>query len=199
VQLKPGEHVCVIHDGPDERNTELARYIRDGSQIGSTCLVALDEIDGAATLRELDAMPYPGTPIDHDSVRLLTTDNSMVDTERPLEATLRAWESQIEPTLTGGAATPRLAAEAGVWLPMTPDIDELLRNEELLSRFASRSSQTLLCLYDITRYGERIVSTLLQIHHKVILRGALLDNPYFVSAAEHREMRTAESTGCIDH
>jgi hypothetical protein len=47
-----------------------------------------------------------------------------------------------------------------------------------------RYHQVILCLYDIDRFGGGIVVDMLKTHPRVLLGGAVLENPFYLSPDE---------------
>ena len=83
----------------------------------------------------------------------------------------------------------RIAGEATWALRDPPTVDELMRYESELNRFAGRYPQTVLCLYDLDRFGAGILVDLLRTHPKLVVGGRVLENPYHLSPDEFAALK----------
>lgn len=53
VDLRAGDHLCALHDGPSERDEILVPYVREGLRSGDKCMVVVDRPDGTSLLGAL--------------------------------------------------------------------------------------------------------------------------------------------------
>lgn len=83
----------------------------------------------------------------------------------------------------------RIAGEATWALRDPPTVDELMRYESELNRFAGRYPQAVLCLYDLDRFGAGILVDLLRTHPKLLVSGRVLENPYHLSPDEFAALK----------
>jgi hypothetical protein len=61
--------------------------------------------------------------------------------------------------------------------------------ESELNRFAPQWPQTILCLYDLQKFGGGALLELLRTHPKLLLGGLLIDNPHYLSPDEYAASR----------
>ena len=90
----------------------------------------------------------------------------------------------MQSALQDGYPFVRLGAEAAWWMPQVPGMPEFIRYETELNRYAARHAQSILCLYDLTRYGAGVIVDLLRVHPIILLSGLVLENPYYLPPDE---------------
>jgi hypothetical protein len=98
----------------------------------------------------------------------------------------------LEEYVAGAAAegnVVRITGEGAWAFEGPPCTDELLDYESELNRFIGRYPQMILCLYDLSQVGGAILVDLIKTHHKLILGGMMLDNPYYLTPDEFRAAR----------
>ena len=79
---------------------------------------------------------------------------------------------------------PILLVIGGLMLGVVPGMPEFIRYETELNRYAAQHAQSILCLYDLTRYGAGVIVDLLRVHPIILLSGLVLENPYYLPPDE---------------
>jgi hypothetical protein len=84
-----------------------------------------------------------------------------------------------------------------------PGVDDLIEFEALVNYVILKYEDTVICAYDLSRFGASVVIDALRTHPVVILGGMLQENPFFVPPdqflLEIRERRSAGKTaGAVD-
>jgi hypothetical protein len=70
-----------------------------------------------------------------------------------------------------------------------PGADEFVEYESELNRYTTQYPQSILCLYDLERFGGGMMVDLIKTHPKLLLGGLLIDNPHYLSPDEFRATR----------
>jgi hypothetical protein len=101
------------------------------------------------------------------------------------EAMIEFWESRVGPAIKGGSFD--FARSTGE-VPLdvrTPHLrTAFFRYEAALEGFAPRYPQTLLCLYDLARFGGGFLVDILRTHPKLLMGGLILENPHYRPAGD---------------
>jgi hypothetical protein len=191
--LAPGDHVCAFYLGLEARDEVLLPYLAAGLEAGDKCICVLDAPDPSEVLARLG----PGLDVEaylasHQLEVRDSTDAYLRSGRFSVEETLAFWHEAVGTAVEGGRY--RFARSAGelTWaLGGLPDVvDELVRYEAELNRFASLYPQVILCLYDLERFGGGIVVDMLKTHPRVLLGGMVLENPHYLSPDEFLASRT---------
>jgi hypothetical protein len=181
VNLIPGDHLCAVYLGQQERDDILLPYLREGLRAGDKCIAIVDssplgdlrasigdkrEVDGYVASRQLELHTSDETYL-----------RSLPFTQ---EAMIEYWESTVGVTMRAGSYTfARALGEMPWYLRDAPARAEFFRYETELNRYAPRYPQAILCLYDLDRFGGGILVDLLRTHPKVLMGGLVLENPHF--------------------
>ena len=65
-----------------------------------------------------------------------------------------------------------------------PDTNELLHLEAEMRHFLPLYPQLMLCLYDLEHFGAELVSSVIKLHAKVLVRGMIVENPFYLTPDE---------------
>jgi hypothetical protein len=61
-----------------------------------------------------------------------------------------------------------------------PDEGELLHLEGEMRHFLALYPQVILCLYDVERFGGEIISSIVNLHPRVLMSGGIIvENPFY--------------------
>jgi len=184
--LTPGDHVCVFSRGQGERDQLLLPFLADGLSAGDKCLAVLDTSEPQEIL---DAIGPSAT--DHRSPDQLTVlasrDVYLGDHGFDMEGMLDFYAAE----LAGIAANPaygciRTAGEMTWALRDIPGVEDLLSYEARVNQVIADHPETAisLCLYDVDRFDGELIVGVLRTHPKVMLGGAIVDNPFYIEPAE---------------
>ena len=102
-----------------------------------------------------------------------------------MPAMLEYWRRGVESALAESRYRfVRVVGEMPRALVNKADLDEFLAYESELNRFAPCHPQTILCLYDLDRFGGKVFLTIMRTHPVVLLSGMVLKNPYYLDPDE---------------
>jgi hypothetical protein len=107
-----------------------------------------------------------------------------------------AWiEQQLQSGAAAGSRRIRLLAQMEWSLLDKPGVDDLLEYETRLNCVIPKYDDTVICTYDLAKFGAGVVIHALRTHPVVIIGGLLQENPFFVPPdqmlLEIRERRSA--------
>ncbi|MBV8949682.1 MAG: MEDS domain-containing protein [Actinobacteria bacterium] len=188
--LMPGDHICGFFFGVAERDEVLLPYLRKGIEAGHKCLCIVDasepstviaalgdgvDVDGAVSSRQLEVLPAgdaylrTGTFATEDMLNFL--------------------RDNVGRATTGGYHFARIAGETTWLFDDPPGADQFIDYEAEINRYAPEYPQSILCLYDLARFGGGMMVDLLKTHPKILLGGLLIDNPHYLTPDEFRATR----------
>lgn len=177
VELRAGDHVCAFYREQADRDDILLPFLREGLRAGQKCICVLESVSVGEVRDALG-----DTVADDDALELLTPEQSYLRGGAfSMPAMLDFWQQGVAATLAD-ARFPfvRVIGEMPRALTEKPDLDEFLLYESELNRFAPRYPQVIVCLYDLDRFGGRLLVDILRTHPLVLLGGAVLENPYYL-------------------
>jgi hypothetical protein len=181
VDLEAGDHLCAIYVGQQERDDIVLPYLRAGLRAGDKCIAIIDSSPLADVLASIGDEQEVGGYVASQQLEMHTADEAYLGT-RPFstEAMLAFWESTVGAALsTGSYGFARGTGEMPWEMRLLPGRTEFFRYEAALNRFVPRYPQTILCLYDLERFGGGFLVDLLRTHPKLLMGGLILENPHY--------------------
>lgn len=181
VDLVPGDHMCAVYLGQQERDDIVLPYLREGLRDGDKCIVIID----SSPLGDLQARIGDKQEVDgyvaSRQLELHTANEAYLRTPPfTTEAMIQFWATNVGAAVTDGPyAFARVAGEMPSELRELPGRDEFFRYESELNRYAPRYPQAIVCMYDLGRFGGGILVDLLRTHPKVLMGGLVLENPHY--------------------
>jgi hypothetical protein len=185
VVIEPGQHICAVHVGEEDRDQVLLPFLGEGLRAGEKCLFGVheDEVGGFLDRLGEDVRDIEDR-VDSAQLDIRTMGDALLSPDEfTVDRIVEFWDEAVSAAMAAGYPFVRLGAEARWWHPQLPGLAELFRYEAALNDFTSRYPQAILCVYDLTRYRENIILDLLKTHPQVLMCGVLLENPYYLSPA----------------
>ena len=91
------------------------------------------------------------------------------------------WDQSVGAALRDPRFTFARAVGEMTWaLRDIPGAAELVSYESELNRFLPQYPQVILCLYDLERFSGEMVVDIMKTHPKVLVGGAVVENPYYL-------------------
>ena len=184
ISLLPGNHVCAFYRGDADRDRLLSGYLGAGLAAGDKCICVVDSELTAKRLRSLTrsfARPgYPGRQLDVH----LPESTYLAGGEFSTSHMLTFWTEGMLKAEHEGYSFFRLAGEMTWALRDAPGVENLIGYESELNRVPSTSPVVVLCLYDLDLFSGEVVINVVKTHPQVLVRGVLVENPYYVGPDE---------------
>jgi len=194
-RLKPGDHVCLVHDSPEKWSVgTIVPFFELGLRRGERCLYIVeshrtDELRGRLRQAGLDvaALESSGQLVFQE--RETYTGRLSFDPNRMI-ATLIA---EAEKTVDKGYPALRVADEMAWALPGRPGSEKVLEYEARLNRdFFPRYPCLGICQYHRGKFGAEIIKGAVMTHPLVALGDHIYRNSYYISPDEFLGEKRAE-------
>jgi hypothetical protein len=182
LELMPGDHLCAIFVGQQERDDIVVPYVRAGLRAGDKCICIVDETPLDGLLAQIGEQREVESYVASRQLEVHTAGDVYLRTSPfSVDAVLAFWDSTVRAAVVGGPyGFARGAGEPPVQIMSTPsERSEFFRYEAAVNRFAPRYPQTMVCLYDLQRFGGGIIVDLLRTHPKLLMGGLILENPHY--------------------
>ena len=198
-------HICAFFHNIDEQHRVLRPFIKDGFDRGDKAYHLVDperreehltrladaginvqEAMGAGQLevRPWQDGPFHGGRFDRD-------------------IWLASFERVLQSGSAAGYAQTRFLAQMEWALVDLPGVDDLIEFETRVNYVVPKYPDTVICAYDLTKFGASVVMDALRTHPVVIIGGLLQENPFFVSPdqflLEIRARRSARKSASTAH
>lgn len=184
LSLDVGDHVCAFYRGPHERDEILKSYLGAGLRAGDKCVCVLDDGDPDVLRTSLTPGADAGGCSDGQLDVRVSKQTYLLGGQFSTSAMLAFWEDVIGAAFASGYGFSRAVGEMTWALRQMPGVKELVGYEAELNFFLPQYPQVIVCLYDLDRFNGEILVDILKTHPKVLVRGIVLDNPYYLEPAE---------------
>jgi MEDS: MEthanogen/methylotroph, DcmR Sensory domain len=196
----PHRHICAFFNSIDEQHRVLGPFIADGFADGDK---AYHYVDPLRREEHLSWLADAGVNVE----KVMGT--GQLEVEPWQDATLRGgrfdletWLATFERVLQSGPAAgygqTRFFGHMEWALTDLPGTENLMEYEALVNYVIPKYEDTVVCAYDLTKFGASAVMDALRTHPVVIIGGLLQENPFYVSPdqllSEIRERRSARKS-----
>jgi hypothetical protein len=185
LSIPVGTHVCALFRGLVERDEILVPFLAEGIRAGHKCTCIID--DGVDAVRVALGVE-PGLPASDDLHQFETRSSKETYLRRGEFSTqemLDFWDESVGDAVnTQGYPFVRSAGETTWTLSELPGLRDFLTYEAALNRFLPRYPQVIMCLYDLDRFGGKILVDILKTHPVVLMGGTVLENLYYLEPDE---------------
>lgn len=197
-------HICAFFNGIDEQYRVLGSFIKHGFVCGDKAFHLVDPERREDHLRRLAGAGInvpEAIATGQLEVRLWDEGplrGGRFDQDRWLAALEQALRSGPE----SGYAHTRYLAHMEWALAALPGVEDLIEFETRVNDVVPRYDHTVICAYDLAKFGADVVISALRTHPVVIIGGLLQENPFFAAPdqllAEIRELRSASTVAHAD-
>jgi hypothetical protein len=186
VQLSPGDHVCAFYRGLSERDEVLIPYLREGLRAGDKCICVVDATEPDTVLASLTGEIDLRSPLGSHQIDVLSSRQTYLrDGAFCTQTMLEFWDQSVGGALRDPEFSFARAVGEMTWaLRDMPGVAELVGYESELNRFLPQYPQVILCLYDLERFNGGMVVDIMKTHPKVLVGGAVVENPYYLDPDE---------------
>jgi DNA-binding CsgD family transcriptional regulator len=186
----PGTHVCALYSGPAQRDKLLVGFIEEGLRAGNQCLCLVDRIEPEEARRKIarQAGFAQGEGAAQLSVRRaddVYLESGQFSSKRMLSYLSSTADSAAE----GEFPVLRAAGEMSWVIPLQgradPDFTyDYFAYETGVNEVVAQKASVFMCMYDLERFSATMLADVLKTHPKVLLDGAVLDNPHCLAPEE---------------
>jgi hypothetical protein len=175
-------HICAFFNSDDEQHRVLGSFIRDGFDCGDKAFHLVDpdrreehlrrlaedgvDVQGALATGQLEVRPWQDGPLYGD---------------RFDQETWLAWfERVLQSGPAAGYERTRFLAQMEWALADLPGVEDLIEFETRVNYVVPKYDDTVICAYDLAKFGASVVMYALRTHPVVLIGGLLQENPFFV-------------------
>jgi hypothetical protein len=175
-------HVCAFFNSIDEEYRVLRSFIKDGFEVGDK---AFHLVDPQLREEHLRRLAESGVNVQE------SMDTGQLEVRPWQDAPLRggrfdqnAWLASFEQVLQSGPAAgyaqTRFLAHMEWALVDLPGVEDLIEFETRVNYVAPKYADTVICAYNMSKFGASVIMDALRTHPVVIIGGLLHENPFFV-------------------
>ena len=181
-----GVHICQIFNDDDERLDSLLEFLRSGLAAGEKAACFTEKLDDTHLanylaghgfccdkLKESGALTKAGTSGAYFQ-------DGRFDPDRML-GVLRKYH---EDSVTEGYPAARVIGEMTAEIETIDGGSRLMEYESRVSLLLKDHPVTAVCQYDANKFDGATIMKVLKVHPLMVIRGAVVHNPYYVSPEE---------------
>ncbi|MET1012839.1 MAG: MEDS domain-containing protein, partial [Actinomycetota bacterium] len=185
LEAETGEHLCGLYAGERERDELILPFLRAGLLAGDKCICVVDGTEPHELVATLGAdVGASGHAIGKQLDVIRSSDINLRSGAFSATEVLASWKAAISEVMYDARFDLVRVVETWSLREVVPDRNELLALESEMNRFLPLFPQVILCLYDLERFGGGIVVDLLKAHSRVLVGGAIVENPYCMTPDE---------------
>ena len=184
ISLQPGNHVCAFYRGDADRDRLLSGYLAAGLAAGDKCICV---VDSELTAMRLHSLARSSAGPGHGDRQLdvhLPESTYLAGGEFTTSHMLTFWTEGMMKAELDGYSFFRLAGEMTWALRDAPGVENLIGYESELNRVTSNYPVVVMCLYDLDLFSGEVVINVVKTHPQVLVRGVLVENPYYLAPDE---------------
>ncbi len=185
-RVAPGTHVCQIYAGDAERDDALLRFLSRGLQAGESAALFTENVteeqldawftrEGLSIVAERAAGRFASSP-----TRQVYFQEGAFDPDRMLGLLADFHEQSVAAGRPGARVIGEMSPEIGT----IPGGSRLLEYESRVNQLLRTHPVTAVCQYDARRFGGATIMDVLTVHPMMVVRGAVVFNPFFVAPEE---------------
>jgi hypothetical protein len=193
-------HVCAFFNSSDEEHRVLRSFITDGFEQGDKAFHLVDPERREEHLTRL-AEAGINVPEAMGSGQLEVRpweDGPLRGGRFDQDAWLTSFEQVLQSGPAAGYARTRFLAHMEWALVLLPGVEDLIEFETRVNHVVPKYDDTVICAYDLAKFGADVVIDALRTHPVVIIGGLLQENPFFVPPDQFLlELRERQSAGTV--
>ena len=184
-QIRSNDHTALFYRNRSEQFAAAIPYIQIGLERNERCLyIAADN----PVRTVIEALEAGGIDVDREVSAGRLTVATPADTYLKKgifepDAMINALTLEVKRSLAAGYTTFRATGEL-MWAVNLPSALLRLHEYEALLDLRFPDRFIGLCQYNETSFHPEIISQMLRVHPKVIARGRLIKNPYYIANAQ---------------
>jgi hypothetical protein len=175
-------HICAFFTSLDEQHRVLRSFIKDGLDRGDKAFHLVNpelredhlrrlaeagiNVEEAVGTGQLEVRPWEDGPLR--------------DGRFDQDSWLASFEQVLQSGPAAGYRQTRFLAHMEWALVDLPGVDDLIEFESSVNYVVVKYEDAVICAYDLSKFGGRVVIDALRTHPVVIMGGLLLENPFFV-------------------
>jgi hypothetical protein len=181
--LVENRHVCAFFNGIDEQHRVLRAFIKEGLAAGDK---AFHLVDPELLEQHLGRLAEAGIDVEEavDSGQLEVRpwqDGPLRGMRFDQDTWLAAFEQVLQSGPAGGYARTRFVAQMEWALEDLPGVEDLIEFESQVNYIVPKYESTVICAYDLSKFGGSTVMNALRTHPLVIIGGLMHENPFYVA------------------
>ena len=191
-------HICAFFNSTDEEHRVLRSFHKDGFTRGDKAFHLVNpELREEHLKRLAEAGINVQEAMDRGQLEVRSWQDAPLRGGRFDQDTwLMSFEQVLQSGPAAGYAQTRFLAHMEWALVDLPGVEDLIEFETRVNYVVPKYDDTVICVYDLSKFAASVVMDALRTHPAVIIGGLLQENPFFVPPDQFlHEIRGRRSAG----
>jgi hypothetical protein len=185
LEAEPGDHICGVFSGEAQRDQVLIPFLQAGLASGDKCICVVDGTPPGEIVATLGPVGQAAALTAGKQLEVIgASDLYLRSGGFSADEVIGAWKAAISDAMYTAQFDVVRAVEAWSRRDVLPGMNELLMLESEMNRYLPLYPQVIVCLYDIDRFGGGALMNLVMTHPRVLVSGAVIENPHFLTPDE---------------
>ena len=198
LKVDPGDHICGVFTGEQERDEVLIPFLQAGLASGDKCICV---IDGTAPGRIVSTLGPGGEAAALAAGKQLevigASEMYLRSGRFSADEVIGVWKAAMSDAMYAGQFDVVRVVETWSRRDVLPDLSELLMLESEMNRYLPLYPQVVMCLYDMDQFGSGALVNLVMTHPRMLVGGMVIENPYYLTPDEVLAKAVRRDTGTV--
>ena len=185
LEADPGDHICGVFSGEEERDQILIPFLQVGLASGDKCICVVDGTAPGEIVAALGPAGEAAALTTGKQLEVIGASDLYLRSGRfSAGEVIASWKAAMSDAMYAGRFDVVRAVEAWSRRDVLPDLNELLTLESEMNRYLPLYPQVIVCLYDLDRFGSGALVNLVMTHPRMLVGGMVIENPYYLTPDE---------------
>jgi hypothetical protein len=198
LEADPGDHICGVFSGEEERNQILIPFLQVGLASGDKCICVIDGTSPGEIVATLGPKGEAAARTAGKQLEVIGASDMYLRSGRfAAGEVIASWKAAMSDAMYAGQFDLVRAVETWSRRDVLPDMNELLTLESEMNRYLPLYPQVIVCLYDLDRFGSGALVSLVMTHPRMLVGGMVIENPYYLTPDEVLAKAVQRDTGTV--
>ena len=198
LKVDPGDHICGVFTGEQERDEVLIPFLQAGLASGDKCICVIDGTAPGQIVSTLGPGGEAAALAAGKQLEVIGASEMYLRSGRfSADEVIGVWKAAMSDAMYAGQFDVVRVVETWSRRDVLPDLSELLMLESEMNRYLPLYPQVVMCLYDVDRFGGGALVNLVMTHPRMLVGGMVIENPYYLTPDEVLAKAVQRDTGTV--
>jgi len=185
LEAEPGDHICGVFSSEAQRDQVLIPLLQAGLASGDKCICVVDGIPPGEIVAALGPAGQAAALTVGKQLEVYGAPDLLLRSGGfSADEVIGAWKAKMSAVMYSMQFDVVRAVQVWSRRDVLPGMAELLMLESEMNRYLPLYPQVMVCLYDLDRFEGDAFMNLIMTHPRVLVNGAVIENPHFVTPNE---------------
>ena len=186
-------HIASVFRSESEQYSSAVPFILAGLENGDKCVYVTDRSSRESVVNELMKVRDIQNHLDAGHLTFMSRDETYLKGGHfDMNRMLGLWRETEKRALAEGYAGLRGTGEMSWYTSKKPGVENLVEYEARVNSLYPEIKPSFLCQYDEPSFDHSTMLDVVRVHPKVVIKGELCTNPYFMTPDEFLSFKRGE-------